>query len=380
MAEAKQGMTDFNNNLPVMGQCWGTLPSMRRKFDRYARRDFFRGHTREEFDAWQSGTRSLLHGLLGLDKMESCALSPVLEDVVRLPGGIRREHIRIQVEPDVWMPMFVLVPPGAGPFSRPFLCPPGHNGAGKYSVAGLYGYGPVREKIRQYHYDYGHQLAILGYVAICRGFGERREDLEDTKDLETAMKGDCRRLAHMGEPLGIPVAGMLAWDLMRAVDYLMERGEWDLDAISCLGFSGGGMQTLWLSAMDERVRLAVISGYMYGYRDALLALNRNCSCNYVPHLWEHLDMGDIASLIAPRPLLIQSCSGDRLNGPRGIANVTEQVDIIRNAYRLLDAPGLMIHEICQGPHQWHGENLAVHLGQLIDSYDQIKTNQEVFHG
>ena len=119
---------------------------------------------------------------------------------------------------------------------------------------------------------------------------------------------------------------------------------------------------------------------MYGYRDALLALNRNCSCNYVPHLWEHLDMGDIASLIAPRPLLIQSCSGDRLNGPRGIANVTEQVDIIRNAYRLLDVPGLMIHEICQGPHQWHGENLAVHLGQLIDSYNQIKTNQEVFHG
>lgn len=281
------------------------------------------------------------------------------------------------------MPMFVLVPPGAGPFSRPFLCPPGHNGAGKYSVAGLDGYGPVREKIRQYHYDYGHQLAMLGYVAICpdcRGFGERREDLEDTKDLETAMKGDCCRLSHMGESLGIPVAGMLAWDLMRAVDYLMERGEWDLDAISCLGFSGGGMQTLWLSAMDERVRLAVISGYMYGYRDALLALNRNCSCNYVPHLWEHLDMGDIASLIAPRPLLIQSCSGDRLNGPRGIANVTEQVDIIRNAYRLLDAPGLMIHEICQGPHQWHGENLAVHLGQLIDSYDQIKTNQEVFHG
>nr|WP_289704144.1 hypothetical protein [Enterocloster clostridioformis] len=40
----------------------------------------------------------------------------------------------------------------------------------------------------------------------------------------------------------------------------------------------------------------------------------------------------------------------------------------------------MIHEICEGPHQWHGENLAVHLGQLIDSYEEIKTNQEVFHG
>ena len=68
----------------------------------------------------------------------------------------------------------------------------------------------------------------------CRGFGERREDLEDTKDAATAMKGDCYRLAHMGEPLGIPVAGMLAWDLMRVVDYLMERGEWDMGDIASL--------------------------------------------------------------------------------------------------------------------------------------------------
>lgn len=139
-------MTDPNNGLPVIGQCYGTLPSMIRKFDRYARKDSFRGNTREEFEQWRSGIRSLLHGLLGLDKMEDCALSPVLEDVLLLPGGIRREHIRIQVEPDVWMPMFVLVPPGAGPSSRPFLCPPGHNGAGKYSVAGLDGYKPIRDK------------------------------------------------------------------------------------------------------------------------------------------------------------------------------------------------------------------------------------------
>lgn len=356
---------------------------MLRKFDRFARRDSFKGTTRAEFVQWRSQTRCLLHGLLGLDKMEPCELNPVLEEVVVLPDGIRREHIRIQVEPDVWMPMFVLVPPDAGPSVRPFLCPPGHNGDGKYSVAGLDEYSRVREIIQQYHYDYGYQLARMGYVAVCpdcRGFGERREKQEDTWDPAKAVKGDCYGLAHMGEPLGIPVAGMLAWDLMRAVDYLMERGEWDRDAVGCLGFSGGGMQTLWLSAMDERIRLAVISGYMYGYRDALLTLNQNCSCNYVPHLWEHLDMGDIAGLIAPRPLLIQSCRGDRLNGPSGIGNAIEQVDIIRNAYKVMEAPELVFHEICEGPHQWHGEKLKVHLGQLTDRYNQFKTNQEIVHG
>lgn len=360
-------MTDPDNGLPIIRACYGTLPSMLRKFDRYARRDCFAGETAEEFEEWRVKAQKCLHGLLGLDKMETCPLCPVAEEVVELPGGIRREHIRIQVEPDAWMPMYILIPEGAGPSTRPFLCPPGHNGAGKFTVAGLREYRAVEEKIEKYHYDYGWQLAKMGYVAVCpdcRGFGERREDGQDAMDPDTAMKGDCFRLAHMGEPLGIPVAGMLTWDLMRALDYLEERGEWGFRSPGCLGFSGGGMQALWLSALDKRVGIAVISGYFYGYRDALLTLNQNCSCNYVPHLWEHFDMGDIASLIAPRPLLIQSCRGDRLNGPRGIVNAKEQVGIVRAAYRLCGASGLLVHEICDGPHQWHGEDLGTHLAQL----------------
>ncbi len=342
---------------------------MLRKFDRYARQDRFTGSTREELLAWQDQMRQLLKNLLGLDKMEYSPLDPVTEDVTLLREGIRREHVKIQVEPEVWMPMYLLIPEKAGADTRVFLCPPGHNGAGKYTVAGVHEYTAVEEKIRYYHYDYGWQLAKLGYVAVCpdcRGFGERREDPADAKNPETALRGDCYWLAHMGEPLGIPVMGMLVWDLMRAIDYLEERGQWDTKSVSCLGFSGGGMQTLFLSALEERVRLAVISGYLYGYRDALLKLNRNCSCNYVPHLWEHLDMGDIASLIAPRPLLIQSCRDDRLNGPRGILNAVEQVEVARRAYELSGAPGRLIHEICEGAHQWHGEHLEANLAKLMN--------------
>lgn len=340
---------------------------MLKKFDKYARKDRFSGHTAGEFEAWRGQIRKLLRELLGFDKMEKSSLRPVVEEVTILPGSIRREHVRIQVEPDVWMPFYLLIPGDASSHTRPFLCPPGHNGAGKYTVAGVKGYAAVEEKIRQYQYDYGMQLAELGYVAVCpdcRGFGERREEIEDTKEPFMALGGDCRFLAHMGEPLGIPVAGMLAWDLIRAVDYVKERGEWDTDNISCLGFSGGGMQTLWLSALDDRVKLAAVSGYLYGFRDSLLTLNRNCSCNYVPHLWEHLDMGDIASLLAPRPFLIQSCVDDHLNGPRGMANVTEQVDIVRQAYALYKAENRLIHEICEGGHQWHKEHLKEHLKRL----------------
>lgn len=358
-------MIDSETSLPKIEACYGSLSSMLRKFDRFARQDCFRGQSVEEFEEWREKTRGLLSGLLGLEKMEECDLHPItMEKAVTLPDGIRREHIRIQTEPDIWMTMYLLIPADADPNTRLFLCPPGHNGAGKYTVAGLGEYGAIKEKIEQYQYDYGMQLAKKGVVAVCpdcRGFGERRETVADAKDPVLGLKGDCYWLAHMGEPLGIPVAGMLVWDLMRLIDYLELRNEWDTEHIGCLGFSGGGMQTLYLAALDERIQYAVISGYMYGFRDALLTLNRNCSCNYIPHLWEHLDMGDIASLIAPRPLVIQSCRQDRLNGPRGIVNAVEQAAVIEKAYRLCHAEKLPLHDICEGGHQWHGERLDMYL-------------------
>ena len=97
-------------------------------------------------------------------------------------------------------------------------------------------------------------------------------------------------------------SGCSLWDLARLIDWLEADARFDTQRLGALGFSGGGMQTLRLAALDDRVKMAAVSGYLYGYRDALLTLNSNCSCNYVPHLWEYLDMGDIASLIAPRPL------------------------------------------------------------------------------
>lgn len=358
-------MIDSETSLPKIEACYGSLSSMLRKFDRFARQDCFRGQSVEEFEEWREKTRRLLSGLLGLEKMEECDLHPItMEKAVTLPDGIRREHIRIQTEPDIWMTMYLLIPADADPNTRLFLCPPGHNGAGKYTVAGLGEYGAIKEKIEQYQYDYGMQLAKKGFVAVCpdcRGFGERRETVADAKDPVLGLKGDCYWLAHMGEPLGIPAAGMLVWDLMRLIDYLELRNEWDTEHIGCLGFSGGGMQTLYLAALDERIQYAVISGYMYGFRDALLTLNRNCSCNYIPHLWEHLDMGDIASLIAPRTLVIQSCRQDRLNGPRGIVNAVEQAAVIEKAYRLCHAEKLPLHDICEGGHQWHGERLDMYL-------------------
>ena len=398
-------MPENMKELPEISKIYPTLPSMLRKYARYGRQDDFRGKTSEEFRTWQMRSRAMLRELLGLEKMDDCALEPVIDEVVLLSPKrangrdeapaekaecsvrtenrealsndiICRYHVLLRTEPDITLSAYLLVPASANAGTPIFLCPPGHNGAGKYTVAGVRGGHAIEESIEKYNYDFGWQLARLGYVAFCpdvRGFGERREELEDTKTLPLAMKGDCYWLAHMGEPIGIPVLGMLSWDLMRCVDFLKEYtitkedARWSPERIIAFGFSGGAMQSLYLSALDDRIHATFLSGYMYGFRDSLLRMKRNCSCNYVPHLMEHFDMGDIASLIAPRRLMIQSCREDRLAGVRGLTNVQEQVDIIRANYAVTGNAEHVQQDIEDGPHHLdtrHLQDIAKWLGAV----------------
>lgn len=64
----------------------------------------------------------------------------------------------------------------------------------------------------------------------------------------------------------------------------------------------------------------------------------------------------------PRPLLVQSCEDDSLNGPRGMANVTEQMDIIKKAYERYGKEHLLIHDVRKGGHCFHPEPLENVLG------------------
>ena len=63
-------------------------------------------------------------------------------------------------------------------------------------------------------------------------------------------------------------------------------------------------------------------------------------------------MGDLAALIAPRPLLIQTGDSDPLSGPGGVADVQEQVNIAARAYRLLGREDHLTFDVFHGGHRW----------------------------
>jgi len=332
---------------------------MSQVFDRTARKMGFSVGNREQYEIWKKNARAKVIELLGLDLMETCDLKPELLESVRL-DGYRRDKIIIQTEPDVWMPVYCLIPDnikttGKNPV---FVMPHGH-AAGKYLAAGAIDI-PIVKELHDRHFSgkpfFSIELVKEGYIVFCpdaRGAGERREWMKQSDD--DFMGNTHYALNNMAISLGYSLAGMMTWDLIRLIDYIQTREDCDPGRIACGGISGGGMQSVWLAAVDDRVKCVITSGYFYGFKESFLELSGNCPCNFVPNLWKYFDMGDIGALIAPKPLLIESGIKDHLSGKSGIENVKSQVEIAKQAYKLLGVEDRIYNHIHSGGHEWNGE-------------------------
>lgn len=336
-----------------------SLDGMKRRLDNQEKHSAYRAQNLSEYNQWKKCTRTKLRKLTGLNKLKRCDLNACMLEKEELEHeSFTREKWVIQTEEDVWMPFYLLKPKRTLLDKNPVvIATHGHGSGGKLATAGIQDVLEVRDVSQRQNYTYGVEMARKGFYVFCpdaRGFGERRERNKQGELPEFYMGCSCRELSHMAIGLGLTVTGLWVWDLMRLVDYIKTRPDCNGEKIGCMGLSGGGLQSLWLAALDDRIAFTAVSGYFYGYKDSLLEMNQNCCCNYVPGLWECLDMGDIGALIAPRPLVIESGTQDPLNGKRGIENVLEQVAVTRKAYRLFHKNELLIHDIFDGKHRWNG--------------------------
>ncbi|MGI6707239.1 MAG: alpha/beta hydrolase family protein [Clostridia bacterium] len=338
-------------------------PRMLELYDKGGFSHSFRAERAEEIAAWRMETRRRLKEITGLSMMESCPLEPQTLESVDM-GSYFRDKVIIQTEPDVWMPFYLLRPKSIPERKKlpAMIVPHGHGGGKDVTVMNMDNPG-VQALVKRFS-DGGGRIAFApalaeeGYLVLCpdaRGSGERREWPDWGDEASKHMGNSHRAINQMAVGFGMSLAGMMIWDLMRLIDYVQSLPLCDGERIGCGGMSGGGMQTLWLSAMDDRVALAITGGYFYGMKESLVGLPHNCSCNYVPYMWNTMDMGDMAALIAPRPLLIETGDQDHLNGKSLLDNVYPQVEIARRAYRLLDAEERLEHYVFQGGHEWRTE-------------------------
>ena len=110
--------------------------------------------------------------------------------------------------------------------------------------------------------------------------------------------------------LGYSQAGMMVWESIRALDYLMSRDEVDGNRIGMTGASGGGLNTLYTSAVDPRITATAPVCYVTSFPRFLRAMrgmdwNGGIDlCNQVPGVIAYAGMEGTCALIAPRALCI----------------------------------------------------------------------------
>ena len=308
-----------------------------------------------EYENWKKELRAKIIELFGFSVLQSAKPNPQILETIK-KDGYTRVKMTIDTEPDVTMTFYALIPDGlkAGEKRPAVIAAHGHGSFGKEAVANNPMFPEHEDLIKVYNYGYGEASAKAGFITFCpdaRGFGERREKYYQGDD--NRLGSSCLYLNTMAMGVGTNVAGMWTWDLMRLIDYAQSRDDVQSDKIGCIGLSGGGLQTLWLSALDERVKCTVVSGYFYGFGESLQD-EMCCNCNYVPHMWEYCDVGDVGALIAPRPLLIETGTLDELNGASNMDNVVPYVNQVTSAYDLLGEPDNIYHDIFEGGHKWHG--------------------------
>lgn len=99
----------------------------------------------------------------------------------------------------------------------------------------------------------------------------------------------------------------------RALDVLASRPEVDASRLGCAGLSGGGMRTVFLGGLDDRIKVAIAVGFMTTWREFLLdKAFTHTWMTYVPLLPKDLDFPEILALRAPLPTMVLNCRQDEL--------------------------------------------------------------------
>jgi dienelactone hydrolase len=283
----------------------------------------------------QSLTRDTLLKLLGTFP-DRCSPDAETIETVGL-GDLRREKIRFQVEPGESATGYLFVPKARQEPGPAMLCLHQHAGQfqlGKSEPAGLGG-NPEQH--------YALELARRGYVTftfdfIC--FEDRRHSTLEGGNYE---RFEFTRRISAGSSLQAKMTS----DAMRSLDYLTGRPEVDPTRIGCVGHSLGGQQTLFLAALDERVKAAISScgfaSFETIFRDAI---NHNFSA-YVPGILNHGDLGDVLALVAPRAFRVSVGNADRIFPFDGIRATVERAE---ETYRARGAEDRLVLDAVDGGH------------------------------
>jgi len=184
----------------------------------------------------------------------------------------------------------------------------------------------------------------------------RPESEEEIKRYNEFAGGHEHLIAKSLFCAGTTWPGVFSGEDQRALDYLCSREEVDAERVGCCGLSGGGLRTVYLSGLDERIRCSCAVGMMTTWRDYLL---NKCHTHtwmiYIPGLPLDLDYPEILGLNAPNPTLVLNNREDALFTMPEMERADE---ILKEVYTKADAAERYRASFYPGPHKFDLEMQA----------------------
>jgi hypothetical protein len=294
-----------------------------------ARSMAFEATTPRQARRWQRDCRQKLFELLmGGARPQRVPLQPEVRRRLDMPaGGYVLEELTFQSLPDRRAHAWMAAPKQPRGKVGAVLAIHGHGGNGEEVVRGLS------------LYWYGRALAEMGYVVIAPDVGQH--ELQHTN------------WTLMGERV---------WDALRCLDYLETRPEVDRQRLAVAGLSLGGETTMYVAALDERVKAACSSGWLTTVANMK---NGHCPCFNFPGLEENFEFSDIFACVAPRPLVLELGEKERAPGGFPVSIGRGAFEEIRRAYRVFDAEQNLQLTVHPGGHVFVGRHFWAPLREKL---------------
>ena len=283
-------------------------------------------------DEWKSRRTEIREKLLQAWGGFPYLTAPLMRKHTRAPmrrDGYRVEKVIFQTLPDVWMTANAYVPDGPGKHPA-VLCVHGHWKGAKqdpHVQARCIGLAKLGFFV----------LAVDAFGAGERGIGKALGEYHGEMVAATLY------------PIGRPLSGIQVYENQRAVDYMLTRPEVDGDRIGITGASGGGNQSMYAGAFDERIKAVVPVCSVGNYRAYLGAAC--CMCEVVPGAIQFTEEWGVLSLTAPRALMIVSATQDAFQFSVGEAQ--KSLAFVKPVYDLYERSDCVRQAVFESRHDYN---------------------------
>lgn len=196
----------------------------------------------------------------------------------------------------------------------------------------------------------GDELAKRGYVCLAL-------DMFNWSDRGGAGYKGQQALASNFLYMGASYAGLIAYEDMRAAEFLSNQPEVDPDRIAAMGLSVGGYRTWQLAALSKHIAAGVSVCWMATLEGEMVPGNNLTGGNSAytmlhPGLYQYLDYPDIASIACPKPMMFCNGNADDLFTVNSIQDAYAKM---RSVWESQNAGEKLLTKLYDSPHEFNLE-------------------------